>query len=354
MYNRVLVFNRYGDYPIEAECKVSSMEWNDTDITEAKIVFPLSFVDSNEEILNVGNIVYIETEDVAEWAGVLMLPITWGDEGVEVTAKNPNYYLARRNVVDVLDKSHTAGAAALIMINDAKKRGFMPIEAKPQNVDASGEHFKDFVREELTVLENLRRLARAGGFEFWIEPVIERGRIHFDFHWQKRKRHRGAPIEIGGNAAWGSPAVILSGDVITVWHVTETEKQVGAGSRVLLEAEEAKENYGHWEGNLSVPRINSGKQRSGVFRRAVQENGRPETRYMVQVEIGAGNKFILSEEIKPGHIHWLYGNKYGITDGVRGTQERVRVLHVEYRENQGYLTVVLQKWDGVERKEWIP
>jgi hypothetical protein len=350
--SRILIYDRFGTDPTEVLGVVSSMEWNDTDISEAKIKIPLA--DVNEDIIKMGNMVYIETKDIPEWGGVVMPPLAWRDDGVELTVKNPNFYLARRVPVKAFAKRHTTGYMAAKLIRGARKRGFMPIRAKDPHIDESGVKVRDVVREELTVLENLRQLAKAGGFEFWLDPVKHAGELYYEFNWQRRKRRRGGSIEIGGNAAWGNPAITLSGDVITVWHVTETEKQIGEGARVLLTAEEAKAEYGHWEGQLSVPTIDSGKERSAAFRRKAQDEGRPEERYRIQVEIGAGNKFVLSEQIRPGHIHWLYGPDYGFAEGVRGTKTRVRILHVGYKENQGYLDVVAQKWLGSEKKEWIP
>lgn len=355
--SRVLIFNQFGSNPREVDARIEYMEWNDTHVTDARLSMALTDSKLKQRLLKKGNMILIETADIQKWAGVIMTPTSWRSDRVEFTAKSHLYYLARQVPTGTFNLDMTAGALALRMIWSARVRaGFSPFITREQRVDTGGQAAVGKVRRFYTVLDNLRHLARKNGFEFWLNPRITGGELKFHLNWQQRKQKRGGSIEIGenGNAAWGNPAVVESGDLITAWHVEETEMGGKGNRRVFLVADKAAAKFGHWEGVATVKRIDSGKERTPEFQRTVQEHGRPEKRYRIQVQIGAGNKYKLSREIEPGSIHWLYGPDMDFTKGRQGTIKRVRVTDMAYKENDPFLDVVAKEWTGALYENWIP
>ena len=351
--SQILIFDQKGLNPVEVDGQILRMSWHDHEVSEARLSIPLVSPKLNQDLLRPGSMVYIQTQGLQDWTGVVMLPQAWYQDHVEITAKSMMYYLARRYPWQSYEIGMTPGATAMRMLRGAKRRGFLPVYLDRQNVRTDGPVLKDVLDMELSILENLTGLAERTGFEFWLSPQLVNGSLQAFFHWQKRKEVLGSPIEVGegGNAFWGIPSMTCSGELVTAWYVSEEEKQRADGSRVFLQTSLPRVLYGHWEGVLKVSRINAGKARSREFIHAVQEYGKPEVRYRMLVEIGRG---ALSAEIAPGSLHLLHGPDTGFFGGKRGTSTKVRVLVMSYSSGTGLLDVVAQEWKDAEDPSWVP
>lgn len=347
---QVLIFDIHGNDPVEVDVEVERLEWANQRVTEARFIFPGKSSKLTDDIIGPGRMVLALVEGIQPWGGVLWPPYSDRERGITLNVKSAQHYLASRFPHHTYDKDLTAGQSVVRMIRGSKLRGFSPINIDTAHIRLDGPPAKGHVRSELTILDNMKRLARRNGFEFWLDPTFINGNLRFDLFWRKRKNRLGSPIEIGRNASWGSVGSTLSGTIATAFYVTERDRQREQGRRTLIETNTPKELYGHWETAISVDIIHMGKQISRELQRAIQDAGKPSVRYRYFVKIDG----LLSKEIEPGSLHLLNGPDMGFSNGQRGTSTTVRTMNVEYSEKSGMLDVLSKEWRGTEVNEWIP
>lgn len=349
---QILMFDKHGLNPFEMDGEVTQMGWSDRSVTEARLTIPLSTANTGKIAFDksmIARMVYIRGDDIPEWGGVIWTPISFEAGVIKLTAFSGLYYLDGRLPVMTDDKERTAGAAVVYMIRGSKKRGFLPVLALDAYIDKGGDATKGKIRQENTILENMQRISRRNGFEFWLDPELVDGKLRFFLNWGERKRNEGSPIEVGkyGNATWGNPGKVISGNVVSVWFVEERDIPTGDDNRQIIHTTLSKELYGHWEKKLVVEKISAGKAESAEFKRAVEEFAHPVTKYRFRVRLGAGQ---LSKEVEPGSIHFLNGPGVGFEGGLQGTSTTVRITDTDYQEGRGYVDCIGKEWTDTDKE----
>lgn len=135
------------------------------------------------ELIQFGNMIYIQDENLPAWGGVIDTPRTWGKNMVTVTAYSGEHFLSYRYKVNELTISQSAGEIFRKIIQDANKSEKTPvIEGEIWN----GGKTREEVLQPGNYYEDAKQIAEKARNDWSVTPFIRNGILGFYANWYKQ------------------------------------------------------------------------------------------------------------------------------------------------------------------------
>lgn len=174
-------FNRSGDELAELVA-TAQYSWKLNEAGECTFILSTKELEGRVELIQFGNMIFIQDADLPAWGGVIDTPRNWGEDNVSVTAYSGEHFLTYRYRVNELPISQTAGEIFKKIIRDANKPEKLPIiEGKIWGGGKSREE----TLEPGNYYEDVKRIAEAARNDWNVVPQIESGKLQFYANWYK-------------------------------------------------------------------------------------------------------------------------------------------------------------------------
>lgn len=286
-----------------------------------------------EDFLRFGNYVYIEHDKLPVWAGMIDTPRIWNHGAVEVTAYSGEYILT----CFITGKTSTFSGPYGIIYRDMVDQttrwgGELPL-IKIGNIFGGGATLTR--KYQWNGLYNeITRLCKDSGNDFYFEPVIDDyGALYFLAHWyEKRGMVKATSLYEDMNIKLSSTPLREQGRIankIFLW---------GEGANWSSKPVAQRENTvsGGLYGSRTLAQAAQGVDIEANADQIIKEYAYPRKTFDITV-IDTGNTFY---ECRVGDQLPVSFHSVGFGAGGLGTNEKVRILQMEYTEENNQLKLV--------------
>lgn len=182
--DRVRIFARDGSPLVEFKAKVER-SWALGDEGRAQFVYPSRITEIvNRDVLQYGNWVLVENDQLPAWVGVIDTPRTWTARSVRVSVYSPEKVFSQRRGMLEVQKNGSAGAIFRYLIG--LLNGAEQTIIKAGDIDETGIYRQETINPT-PLNRDLKRIQERSGEEYqWRPDTDAQGRLIVLADWQPR------------------------------------------------------------------------------------------------------------------------------------------------------------------------
>lgn len=281
--------------------------------------------------LQFGNYIFSEHDKLPSWAGMIDTPRTWGEGRINCSAYSGEYLMTMRITPRTLNLSGSYG-----MIYDSL------IKSRPHRLVRSGDIYGGGPVVSMTynyadVYAEIKKLAQDSGNDFSFEPEIDsNGGLVFAAHWyEKRGMERAFVLYEDRHLRLSSIALREQGEIRNRLRVYGEGATFDTRPVSRMEDDVSADKYGaRWKAIYAGPF--SGQELESIARKKLIEYAEPRKTFDLTV-LDEGNAF---HNCRIGDTQPVEFYTVGFTGASLGMSTKVRVLQMEYDEENNILRVV--------------
>lgn len=304
------------------------------DIGEAVFFVDTSSVKCRREVLENGNILFIEHDSLPNWVGVIDTPRTWHHGYVEVHAFEMPYILQYRTTPLNGSITGTPGEKFVELLAIANSQEDTLIRAG--NVFVGGVSFPEIVSD--SVYSHIKSVKDASGNDWICTPNIDiQGKLTIVMDWfEKAGVTTDLELAQGYNILYGDTPLEESGEIVnSVLALSDAEKDLN----VIYTDEDSRRTTGLRQIRMSFAGILDSDNLRAAAKQYVDENKYPKIATPLTV-VNVGSSF---SNIRNGNIAKYKYSDVGFDGDGLGQSQLIRIDGWRFDESLGTCEIFNRK-----------